>query len=36
MMQTLALIDDDEEIRQLISQYLSQQGFEVVGFADGE
>lgn len=35
-MQILALIDDDEEIRQLISQYLSQQGFEVVAFADGE
>ena len=35
-MQTLALIDDDLEIRQLLSQYLSQQGFEVVAFADGE
>ena len=35
-MQTLALIDDDLEIRQLLSQYLSQQGFEVVTFADGE
>lgn len=35
-MQTLALIDDDLEIRQLLSQYLNQQGFEVVTFADGE
>jgi len=35
-MQTLALIDDDLEIRQLLRQYLSQQGFEVVAFADGE
>lgn len=35
-MQTLALIDDDLEIRQLLSQYLSQQGFDVIAFADGE
>ena len=35
-MQTLALIDDDVEIRQLLSQYLNQQGFEVQTFADGE
>lgn len=35
-MQILALIDDDLDIRQLISQYLSQQGFEVVAYADGE
>jgi len=35
-MQTLALIDDDLEIRQLLSQYLSQQGFKVIAFADGE
>ncbi len=35
-MQTLALIDDDLDIRQLLSQYMSQQGFEVVAFADGE
>lgn len=35
-MQTLALIDDDLEIRQLLSQYLNQQGFEVIAFADGE
>ncbi|MFQ3212345.1 response regulator transcription factor [Candidatus Njordibacter sp. Uisw_039] len=35
-MQTLAVIDDDLEIRQLLSQYLSQQGFKVVAFADGE
>ena len=35
-MQTLALIDDDSEIRELLSQYLNQQGFKVVPFADGE
>jgi DNA-binding response OmpR family regulator len=35
-MQTLALIDDDVEILQLLSQYLNQQGFEVQTFADGE
>ena len=35
-MHTLALIDDDVEIRQLLSQYLSQQGFKVEAFADGE
>jgi two-component system OmpR family response regulator len=35
-MNKLAIIDDDLEIRQLLSQYLSQQGFEVVAYADGE
>jgi two-component system OmpR family response regulator len=35
-MNKLAIIDDDLEIRQLLSQYLTQQGFEVVAYADGE
>ena len=35
-MNKLAIIDDDLEIRQLLSQYLSQQGFEVIAYADGE
>ena len=35
-MNKLAIIDDDLEIRQLLSQYLSQQGFEVLAYADGE
>jgi two-component system OmpR family response regulator len=35
-MNKLAIIDDDLEIRQLLSQYLNQQGFEVVAYADGE
>ena len=32
----LALIDDDSEILQLLSQYMNQQGYEVSAFADGE
>ena len=32
----LALIDDDADIRQLLSQYMAQQGYEVASFADGE
>jgi DNA-binding response OmpR family regulator len=32
----LALIDDDSEILQLLSQYMSQQGYEVSPFTDGE
>jgi len=32
----LALIDDDADIRQLLSQYMAQQGYEVTTFADGE
>lgn len=35
-MQKLALIDDDVEIRQLLSDYLTKNGFEVNAFADGE
>ena len=35
-MERLALIDDDLEIRQLLSKYLSQHGYKVVAFADGE
>jgi DNA-binding response OmpR family regulator len=35
-MQKLALIDDDIEIRQLLSDYLTKNGFEVSSFADGE
>jgi DNA-binding response OmpR family regulator len=35
-MQKLALIDDDIEIRQLLSDYLTKNGFEVNAFADGE
>ena len=34
--QKLALIDDDVEIRQLLSDYLTKNGFEVNAFADGE
>ena len=32
----LALIDDDSDILQLLSQYMDQQGYEVSAFADGE
>ncbi len=32
----LALIDDDSDIRQLLSQYMAKQGYEVAAFADGE
>ncbi|MDP6968025.1 MAG: response regulator transcription factor [Gammaproteobacteria bacterium] len=32
----LALIDDDSDILQLLSQYMSQQGYEVSAFSDGE
>ncbi len=35
-MQKIALIDDDEEIRQLLSDYLNKNGFEIIAFADGE
>ena len=34
--QKLALIDDDVEIRQLLCDYLTKNGFEVSAFADGE
>jgi DNA-binding response OmpR family regulator len=34
--QRLALIDDDVEIRQLLCDYLTKNGFEVRAFADGE
>jgi len=35
-MTKLAIIDDDEEILKLLDEYLSKNGFEVEGFADGE
>ena len=35
-MTKLAIIDDDVEILKLLNQYLTKNGFEVEGFADGE
>ena len=35
-MTKLAIIDDDIEIRQLLSHYLTKQGFTVSIFPDGE
>tara|TARA_B100000953_G_scaffold150724_1_gene124772 strand:+ start:135 stop:803 length:669 start_codon:yes stop_codon:yes gene_type:complete len=35
-MTKLAIIDDDVEILTLLNQYLTKNGFEVEGFADGE
>ncbi len=35
-MKPIALIDDDADIRQLLSQYMAKQGMEVVAFEDGE
>ncbi|MGC8733423.1 MAG: response regulator, partial [Halothiobacillaceae bacterium] len=35
MMPTLWLVDDDAALRDLLVQYLREQGFAVVAFADG-
>ena len=35
-MKQLAIIDDDPEIRKLLDQYLTKNGFEVDAFNDGE